>query len=472
MDSLGLTTCLTGTDTAGTDFNKGTAAAVIAEVDGTSASVSVALENLNSGSLEGQVPGVGLINTLATAQAAQATFETANKAAVEALATKLEVVLDTADSFEDQLADVKLAADQAREAAGTTGVTPEASTSVLEVRVSDAKKALETARNASDNDKTAAAAYEAAYNKDAATKAADLDDIAAATTGLDAVANVTTSTTGILAVLDDNALLVTASNPAPAFTDSQDLYDYYTDADTTTAQRNIVDAAFKDVSFFSTFKATASVDVADKAAAAALLAADVPAVSGAFKTAVLNADTASATFEAAKLADVDKAAADALTASHDAAQLAVTQAGTALDTYNLIHTDTQVVELASVSAVADVKEAFYFGDKATAADDFTIGNTVVGSQFGAGDAIVLGTGYSFNSGALSTGDNNKLEFFFVKTDAGTQVVIETANYGSGAATPSATTGVPVAGGDNLAVITLTGVTADHLAVNNGVVSYV
>lgn len=460
----------TYTDTAGTDFNAATAAAVIANVDGTSASVSVALENLNSGSLPGQVPGVGLINGLAAAQAAQDSFETSNKAAVDALAEKLEVVLDSNDSFEDQLADVQAAANSARETAGSTGGVKEPSTSVLEVRVSDAKKALETARAAETN-KTAAAAYEAAYAKDLSVKAADENDMRAATAGLDAVTTTTTKL-GELEVVTALEKAGTAPDFSPAVgSASEALYDYYVAADTTAAQRKIIDDKFADTSFYTTFKATAVVDVADKAAAQDLVTA-AAAVDTPFKNAVKAVADASATYDAAKLADADKAAADALTTSHDAAQLAVTQATTALNTYNSTHTDTKVVALDSVAASADVKEAFYFGEKATAADDFTIGNTSVSSQFGAGDAIVLGAGYSYNSGALSTGDNNKLEFFFVKTDAGTQVVIETANYGSGAATPSETTGIGAVGNDNLAVITLTGVTADHLAVNNGVVSYV
>lgn len=462
----------TYTDTAGTDFNVATAAAVIANVDGTSASVSTALENLNSGSLNGQVPGVGLINGLATAQAAQDTYETANKAAVDALAAKLDIDV-TAPAYANadftaQLAQVKLVADQARVDAGTTGITPEASTSVLEIRVSDAKKALETARSAT-GDKTAAAAYEAAYAKDAAVKAAAPDDVSAATAGLDAVG----TTAGHLTTLEGNIALAKLG-VAPAFADSADLYAYYVAADTTATQRTAIDSEFASTSFFSTFKTTAAVDVADKAAAKAFADADAaPGVTAGFKAAVAGVDTASATLAAAKLADTDKAAADALTTSHNAAVKAVTDAGDALDTYNATHTDTKVVELGTVAASDTVKEAFYFAEKATAADDFTVGTAAVAtSHFGAGDAIVLGNGYTFNNGALSTGDNNKLEFFFVKTDVGTQVVIETANFGSAAATPSATTGVAPAANDNLAVITLVGVTADHLAVNNGVISYV
>lgn len=463
----------TYTDTVGTGFSAEGAAAVIANVDGTSASVAAAIKALNDGSLAGQVPGVGLINDLSAAQAAQDSFETANKAAVDALAEKLDVTYAPADdTFAEQLLAVKTAADAARVEAGKTGGTgtSEASTSVLEIRVSDAQKAVE-AQRALVTDKTAAATYEAALAKDASVKAADANDVLAAKAGLDAVDGVT-GEGGILAGLATDAGLVKDGTP-PVFANSDALYKYYISATTSIDQRGIIDAAFadEDVTFYATFKATALVDVADKKAAADLVAATGKTTTN-FENAVKAVVAASATYEAAKLADADKAAADALTSSHDAAELAVSQAGTALDTYNSTHTDTKVVKLASVAASADVKEAFYFGEKATATDDFTIGNTSVSSQFGAGDAIVLGNGYTFNNGDLSTGNNNALEFFFVKTATGTQVVVETANYGSSDITANATTGVAASPSDHLAVITLTGVTAEHLSVANGVISYV
>ena len=156
----------TYTDTVGTGFSAAGAAAVIADVDGTSASVAAAIKALNDGSLDGQVPGVGLINTLAATQTAQADFETANKAAVDALAVKFEIDGTAFDAltFAAKIDAVQGAADTAREEAGTVpGGTAEASTSVLEIRVSDAQKALNTQRALED--KTFAATYEAAYAK-------------------------------------------------------------------------------------------------------------------------------------------------------------------------------------------------------------------------------------------------------------------------------------------------------------------
>ena len=353
-----------------------------------------------------------------------------------------------------KLAAVSTAADLAR-----GNASPEASTDVLAVRVQDSVKALGVER--AKIDATKAATYEAAYAKAQSTDAADGNDVTVAKAALNADA-------GFTAALGDANTDLALGTP---IADVAGLYDFYAAATTNADQRALIDDAFTGIDAYETFKSTASIDVADKAADAALATATT-GLSSDFTDAVEEAADYQTQYDDAKAADVTKAAADALVESREAAGTAIDNAETALALYNTTHTDTKVVELASVAASETVKEAFYFAEKATAANDFTIGNTTASSHFGAGDAIVLGTDYSYNSGALSTGDNNKLEFFFVKTATGTQVVIETANYGSGAATPSATTGIGAVADDNLAVITLTGVTADHLAVNNGVISYV
>ena len=101
------------------------------------------------------------------------------------------------------------------------------------------------------------------------------------------------------------------------------------------------------------------------------------------------------------------------------------------------------------------------------ANDVTLGGT---TNFAAGDSIVLGSGYTFNSGALSTGNANTLEFFLVKGTTGTQVVIETEAFGNSNTVVS--TEGNVTASPSAVVINLVGVTADHLSVANGVVSYV
>ena len=452
----------TYTDTVGAEYNAEAGANVLVGVDSTPASVTAALAQITNGSLPGQVVGLSLVNTLAAAQVADVAYETANKAALDALATKLNVTVGT--DFDAELALVSSAANSARALAANGGNT---ATEVLAAQVSADQKALTAAfNNLSDAGKTAASAYQAAVVANAALKAAAVTDVAAVEAGLDVA---TGSATGLAA-----AELATGET----FADSAALYAFYVDAGTTAANRNAIDKAYADasVTYFTTFKATASVDVAKNAAAqaevttkAAVATADTTN-GAAYNTASdkLVADTT--IYTNAQAADVNKTAADALVASNTASEKVVSDAADALAQYNTTHTDTKVIALtgATVAASDTVKETFYFAATPTGSDT-TVGTAT--AHFGAGDAIVLGSGYTFNSGALSTGDNNTLEFFLVSTSTGVQVVLETQKYASAELTASATTGVAAAA-DNATVITLTGVTAADLTVNNGVISHV
>ena len=130
------------------------------------------------------------------------------------------------------------------------------------------------------------------------------------------------------------------------------------------------------------------------------------------------------------------------------------------DVAGKISTDT----IAGTAAKSDV---FYFSAKATTTSDVTIGT------FGAGDSLVIGSSYTYNSGALSTGHNDASEFFLVQGAKGVQVVLENSVFGSATVGTVPATGVIApSANDAVSVITLTGVTIDHVAVNNGVVSYV
>lgn len=444
----------TYTDTVGDAYTPAGGAAVLVGVDSTSASVTKAIDGINAGSYAGQVVGLNLINALTAAQASDVAYETANKAALDALATKLNVTIGT--DFDAELGLVSTAADQARSAIGSG-----AATEVLAANVVVDQKAVDSSFAALDTaGKTAATAYQSAVTANAALKAADATQVSAVEAGLKT------------ADVGGAALTAAQTATGETFADTAALYAFYTKATTTDSQRAAIEKSYTDakVDYFATFKATASVDVTKNAAvqkqATTEAAADATYVSAAKK---LVTDTK--TLADAQAADVNKTAADGLVKSNAASEKAVADASTALDTYNQNHTDTQVKALggATVTASDTVKETFYFA--ATPAG----GDTVVGTStahFGVGDAIVLGSGYSFNSGALSTGDNNKLEFFLVSTNTGTQVVVETAKFASAQVTADASTGVATNNADNVSVITLTGVTADHLSVANGVVSYV
>ena len=477
---------------------------MIANVDGTAASVSAALTELANGTLDGQVPGATQIQAFADAQAAQVTFEAANKATTDALVAKVAAAataaeLDPADTATDDL--VAGSSYLAKVDAALTDSTlvrediSEFTTTILTTDASDkakttadAYKALSTTVAASApvgtlSEKAQADAYVAAISAEATAKtaAASDSDYAAVLAGLAAD---TTATAGLGA--------------ASAAT----VYSNYVNG---SAQvRSDIDTAFKDSAYYSTFKATVVKDAAYadaiKATAAARdvldtnkdvnaaveLHADattpvsvtIPAdtIAGSAKaqayvealTAKTNADTLLAD---AQKADVNVVAAQAAKDAYTTVTEAVATAKEAVEAINVagkvaIH-DLDV----SVTGTAAVKDVFYFGAKIEGNDD----HVVAADNFGAGDSIVLGKGYSFNNGALTTGDNNKLEFFLVKSDVGVNVIVEANNFGSSTVVADATTGaISQAPGatDAAAVITLTGVTLDHLSVNNGVISYV
>lgn len=494
------------TDTAGSDYNGAAGVAVLVGVDGTAASVAAATAAIANGTLAGQVPALGLINTLATAQAAVPAFETANKAALDALIAKLVPIDTIADATDGLAADaifsVKLQAaqtdaNQARTAAGGN----ESDTSVLVTRAETAATALVTARaDLTSAERANAAKYDSAVTAEATAKAAGATatDKAAVIAGLTAD---TTAAAGLAklstaAVLDDLATpSIDESAPAVVMTSTL-LYSNYVNG--TAAQRSAIDTAFADSKYYATFKATVAKDAAYADAIKATTAAkdlldvdqganvsvDVNGVTvtladdatqgsaeaGAYVTAAGNKADADALVTAAQAADTNKAAVDALVKQYADVNKGVQTANTAIDNFNDNNTAVKAVAIAAVTADVAVKESFYFAAKPTgiAADDHAI------ATFGAGDSIVLGSGYTYNSGALSTGNNNAAEFFLVKTDAGVQVVVENTVYGSAGVTPVAATGVAGAAGvaDNLTAITLTGVTLDHLSVANGVVSYV
>jgi hypothetical protein len=174
-------------------------------------------------------------------------------------------------------------------------------------------------------------------------------------------------------------------------------------------------------------------------------------------TLVADATAADAAVVAAKVfvdqyATLNKASADAVTALNTFE----TNNATKVDIHNL---GTGAVSDTGVAAKSDV---FFFGNKVVTANDGTIGT------FGSGDSIVLGSSLTYNNGALTTGDNNKSEFFLIQKGSDVQLVVETEAYGS---SDAVTTGVASAA-DHAAVITLTGVNVADLTVSNGVVSHV
>lgn len=476
----------TYTDTvSAANFTIAGATASIANVDGTTTSVNTALTAINSGALAGQVPGLNLINAKVAAEAAVVAYGTTNKAALDALATKLNVA--TTGTFSVELGLAVTAANTAR-----TTASAEADTGVLVARAATATTALNTAFNAlTAAEKTAANAYSAAIAKEASTKAA--------------IATVTEAA-GVKAALNADT---TATAKVTAHTDIATLYSDYVNG--TTAARTAIDTEFAGIATYTAFKAAAVKDAAYADAIKATLAAkDVldtdgtastvtaagfntasgtingvtvtapttdasvgSAAANTYVTSLATKTTADTTVTAAQAADANIAAVKVFNDALTALNTTSTAATTAIGTFNTTNTGVSVINDLDVTSTATAaKDVFYFADKATSVavgDDYTIGS------FTTGDAIVLGSGYTLNTGALSTANNNALEVFFVNSNSGVQIVVESTVAGTTNVAANATTGVITTNAgatDTATVITLTGVTADHLSYTNGVISYV
>ena len=485
MDSLGRTTCLTGTDTVGANYNGAAGASVIAGVDGSAASVTAALANISNGTLTGLVPGVALINALAvanadkvaygvTAAASNSTFD-ANKDGV-VTAKEAKDAFDTAStarftdvsskSTADLTADLNTkVTDLAAAKAAVTAVTGgSAAVAAYDTAVAAQKTLIGTV--------TAAAAKTAAGGVTAAVKAS-IDVAVPATAAGTAVSFETLSKAfaGNLTKITDSTSLIKALK-VPG-----------TDTASITAHTKLVTELAKVTTFGP--QLTAAVD---KELALIKAAGDVLSTGNTLK-AVDNSLTLGVVegVDYIKKATAQTSANDILVKAQ-AADAALNTAKVVVDKYtsldtailssktainNFVAANADKVAISDISGGTSVQataksDVFYFADKAAiATPDFSIGGTI---NFGAGDSIVLGSGYTFNTGALSTGNANTLEFFLVKGTTGTQVVIENDAFGNSNTVVGADGNITAS--PNATVINLVGVTADHLSVANGVVSYV
>jgi len=168
----------------------------------------------------------------------------------------------------------------------------------------------------------------------------------------------------------------------------------------------------------------------------------------------------------AKTEDAKVAAIKVVVDQYTALTKVSTDAQDAITKFEAANTDKVTLHDIATGAVSEVgtatkSDVFFFTSKIATANDGTIGT------FGSGDSIVLNSSLKFNSGALTTGDNNVSEFFLVQKGNDVQLVIETEAYGSSDAVTTAGSTA-----DHAAVITLTGVTVADLTVNNGVISHV
>lgn len=460
----------TYTDTVGSGFSAEGAKAVIADVDGTAASVTTALAAISAGTLPGQVPGLALVNAVAAAEEALVAYEKANTAAVDALVAKLAATefntktknIDAQSTYAEKLAAIK--ADAAEATADKAGTANQLNADVLDSTAE--VKAITDVLSVAD--KKLVADYDAAVAANAALKAPVEADIGAAQGGLG-------GDTGFTAALAEVNKLTLSSGAVTGLVNAKDVYDLYVKATTNDDDRALLDAALKGDAYASSasFKATAAADAAKFAAIAkeesTKVLVDAGTTSAHYSAAVKTLNDNKKLLIAAQAAEANQNSADTVAQGQKTQENKIVAANDAITEFNKANVDSQILDQSKISAtvVDTVKDTFYFAEKPTGAD-FTFAS----KAFGAGDSIVLGSGYSFNNGALTSGDNNKLEFFLQKTDTGTQVVIESKIFGSDSVTADAHTGVVTNPADAVTVINLVGVTAEHLSVANGVVSYV
>ncbi|MDH0145298.1 DUF4214 domain-containing protein [Stutzerimonas stutzeri] len=441
------------TATAGDAYNAEAGAQIIADVDATPASVSAALAQLEDGQLPGLIPGLGLYNAYVAATAAIEAYEAEVAATKADLFSDADLADDVIDSAEADAA--LLAAEGAR-----TTVSPK-STNVLIAEAADTQAALNAAYAAlSATGKQKADAYLAAVATAEATEGASAAAVAAEQARLD-------NDTTFDAALQAADAVVTGQT----FADAATLYAFYTDAATSDADRATIDKAFAEVDSFAQFKAVALVDLADNKADAAVTAAqgEVTAeTGGAAYLAALSADnTADGLVADAQEADALVAALQSIVDQFTALETTQTDALAALNQFDTDNANV-VINIDSLVA-ADVAGGTAVNDVYILPGVAGLADTAV-ANFGTdgNDYILIGSEYSFNSGALTTGNNNALEFFVVQGATGAQLVFESVNYGSSTVTVDAA-GTATASAD-ATVITLTGVNAADVVVDNGIIT--
>jgi hypothetical protein len=500
------------------NYNTTAGTSVLVGVNGTAASVTTALANISNGTLNGLVPGVSLINAVAAANA--------DKAAYGIVAATANPTFDgAADSDGANGANVKDGSVNAFEAADALNAANTAR-GLITSTTADAAAALTTANTtlasakalaAANGNATAAATFDSALAAQkvltgtltiTAAKAAAVAAENAALAGADSAltANATVTTTGTvnyasLVAKYNAALGVNGTAQTTTTLDAAALKGFldttptvgvsgttaggvpYTAAQNLTALLAAKVAVTAELAKLPTY-GQSTVDAAAKVAAlnasdAAVGTSTTPGTAAAtsvtdYAKAALTQSAAADTVAKITVADAAVAAAKVVVDKYVALDSSIAVAKAALTTFANANTDKVTIADASLKLNGDIlaatakSDVFYFGSKLDATKDLSIGAT--GSTFGAGDSIVLGSGYTFNAGALSTGNSNALEVFLVKGTTGTQVVIETEAYGN--STTTVGTDGTVLASPNATVINLVGVTADHLSVANGVVSYV
>lgn len=469
------------TSTAGDKFVADDAKSIISGVTDNSGTITTALDKLTDGSLSGiAVPAaVAALKADAAADAAVTAYQTNKLAEITALAKELVALSTTGDKagvISDVAAINATTYDTLKTAidAGITTAKTGLDTKALTTTVATDTTALGEARTAYLSDTTLTTAQQtAALNNinayDAAVKAVAANQPANVADFTQAKATFTA-----YSINANNSAEFTAAVKAAGLADgttAAQIYTTLTAAATTDAQISAITNAFSKIASFASVKTLAAQDHAANVADAALTKAgtaltDTAGTAAAWKTAYDKLGTDTTALNASKSVDAFVAKYGSLDNAYNALTKAAEGTQKAVDDSKSL---VKAVALAGDDAKADV---FYFPAKVDQANDFSI-------KFGAKDSLYIGEGYSLNTagtvdaatGHIVGGNNNALEVFFIKDAGVVKAVVETAAFGS------STADLSVAGTnaatDNVAVITLTGVTdVSQVSFANGVISHV
>ena len=477
------------TSTAGANYAAADAKSILSGVNDTSASVTAAVAHLSDGSLSGiAVPeAVAALKVAGAAAQAVSDFQGSSSKAADVLAIEKQLVALTADSkvFDPQTQNAKddagflalsseLSGDLLAARADVDGTTVQLTAAELlsSSKLEADRKAL-IGKDSSSIDKMSA--YEKAFAAAAATKTvADADSSQAVSTLAAYGNNAANKTVWDKALADAGVDTTTVTTPQDQ---AQAIYDLLVNKNTAQATIDKITADFTGVDSFKLVGTLSAQQKAFDKAAADLLAADkaltdTTPVTGKgsaegqawvadYKTEVATKAALDASKSLDSLESAYKVIADAYKATTEAE---IAANGKLADFTAL----TPAIASAGTDAKADV---FYFPAKVDQANDFAI-------KFGAKDSLYIGEGYTLGTGKIDAttghvtgGDNNALEVFFIKDGNNVKAVIETTAFGSSTAdlTAAATNHTT----DNVAVITLTGVTdVSQVTFANGVISHV
>ena len=466
------------TSTAGDNYSQADATTIIANVDGTTASITTALGLLSDGSLSGiAIPaGITTLKADAIADAAVTSYEASKVESLKALNDKVVALNATHTANLTAITD-----------GADAGTVAGDSYSEVVVAIANAT-ALRTNISASTtaqlqlNANTAAATVateRADLVKVSATAVADINAYNAAVTANAALtaptaAKVDTDTGALQGIIDANgptganAVAFEAASDAyvaaggTAIADADALYAAISTANAATLAK--IDTAFNTGVFATAYTAVKADGVAQaaKTAAEATLTAAEAKVGNDYVTAAEASATATKLVADAQAADALVAEATAETTAHQALVDAAAATQTAVN--DLAFAVDATATTGTLTGVTDKADLFYFANT-THVNDFTI------ASFDKGDAIYVGEGYTLASNVTTDANG-----FYVGTNASVKEVFFTQNATTGIVSAviegNATGHIAGTGAtDNVTVITLSGITSlTDVSYANGVIT--